>query len=413
MTRTLAPAVLTLAPSALGGVLDDAWRPEMSSAPTLRIDMRKAAFIDVSGMQYLCARIAERAAAGQDTALALPDKREVREHLRNWRFPQAAAAAAGARGFRSLVEPASLRYFGERLREPGSAIGHQDEESGQLPPHYFPIRSRFAVGGVLDPELAAQETRQWQSRYLLTVLNGHLNRHGRRIATHVVHEAIINAIRHPGARILQTGSLFQDAGKPPADGSEKRTARGSKNGLLTIVIWDDGESIIDTMRAGAVRQGRLVPHGDPCLHRDFVVKLVDLDDMQSTFTTRSDAVATSGSSDDALLLAALFPGVTSRPDQEQADSPHHMSAEDRNEDGDDDKPPRGPGMGLHVLSNTVLDVFGGTVAIRTGHYFANFKPSRQPSRGSGLPPVAVKVARRTTAFYGNMITLRIPLRPYL
>lgn len=129
----------------------------MSVAQSLLIDMTAVRYVDVSGMQYLCARLSERSSAGLTTRLALPALREVRDHLRNWRFPQAAADVAGTGGgFRSLVDPASYRYFGERQSEPEGTVRGEDPDL--LPPHYFPIRTSFAVGGEPDPALADHET---------------------------------------------------------------------------------------------------------------------------------------------------------------------------------------------------------------------------------------------------------------
>ncbi len=153
MTSTLAPAVLALESRVHVGTLDAAWQPEASAASVLRVDMSGVSFIEVSGMQYLCARMAQRASAGLDTRLVLPAKREVREHLRNWRFPAAAVAAVGAGGFRALVEPASHWYFGERQQDPGGVIGHGRDGSGLLPPHYFRLTRGTPSAGRLTPNL--------------------------------------------------------------------------------------------------------------------------------------------------------------------------------------------------------------------------------------------------------------------
>lgn len=75
----------------------------------------------------------------------------------------------------------------------------------------------------------------------------------------MVHEAVINAVRHPVAKVLQTGSRFQglnDRAAAPAPAPGKGGEAGPRPGFLTIVTWDDGDSIIDTFRAGARRPRR-------------------------------------------------------------------------------------------------------------------------------------------------------------
>ena len=247
-------------------------------------------------MVYLTARLAHRTSPNKTTLLRLPTSRRVREHIRNWHFPQALTGATGMT-FRRLVDPRDHSYFGEREGDPASIIGSR---SGRLPPHYFPIRTFFALSGDFGYDLLIEETSRWQSRYVLAVLNQHLRNHGRRVATHVIYEAIVNAIRHPKARILQTGSSFQASGS---------------SGHLTLVIWDDGESIIETLRAGALRQGSLMPHNDSKLHREFILRPVLQNGVEGEKqTVRSDSVTTADTDDHKMLLAAFFPGVTSRPD---------------------------------------------------------------------------------------------------
>ncbi len=67
-------------------------------------------------------------------------------------------------------------------------------------------------------------------------------------------------------------------------------------------------------------------------------------------------------------------------------------------------------MGLHVLVNTVVDVFGGSLAFRTGSLFMNI---RRADRSDDEAKYRAKIARASDAvppFLGNMLTIRLPIR---
>jgi hypothetical protein len=66
-------------------------------------------------------------------------------------------------------------------------------------------------------------------------------------------------------------------------------------------------------------------------------------------------------------------------------------------------------MGLFVLTSEAIDVFGGTVSIRTKNLFLTIQATHRPDNIR----YAVKI-RRFGAWYppflGNMMTVRLPLR---
>ncbi|MCW2855553.1 MAG: hypothetical protein JWR52_1168 [Marmoricola sp.] len=379
---------VTMPAALLVGSADELWVAGDSNVEHLCLDLSQVTFLDVTGMIYIVARLSERTRLGGRTTVRLPQSRSVREHMRNWDFAKAVMDATGE-SFYALVHPEDHAYFGEREDDPQHAISGR---SDRIPGHYFPIQSFFALSGQFTYDLLVRESGAWQERYVLTVLNTYLGDYGRLIATNVIHEALDNAILHPHARLLQTGSLFQT-------GPDNRLA------WLTIVIWDDGESIVDTLRAGLFNHGPQNPSDLESLHRDFHVRLLDeANGPEVVSTVRSDVPVGADATAHELLLASLFPGVTSRP-------PHAFPREGA---GEPMGAPIGNGMGLHILTNTVLDVFGGSLAIRTGEYFANLKGAK-PNKAAvapGLPPVNAKVVRRANdPFPGNMITMRIPLSP--
>jgi len=127
------------------------------------------------------------------------------------------------------------------------------------------------------------------------------------------------------------------------------------------------------------------------------IRLLEQDKEQMISIRSSKTVPQNGAPDHELFLAMIYPGITSDPGGST-----HVHHPRLNAEG---KPEALPGMGLANLVNGTVDVFGGTIAFRSGSYFMNVAPFTKSSAAR----YAVKIEQRWF-FPGNMITVRIPLR---
>ncbi len=183
--------------------------------------------------------------------------------------------------------------------------------------------------------------------------------------------------------------------------------------FLTIVYWDDGKSMLETLK-GALFAG-LPIHHQTGITASYLAALDNYDDTlrRATVFTSTD-VPSEQASDQEFLLATLFPGVTS-------DVRGRTIMIDQNTE-QENKALVKPGMGLHVLISTALDIFGGEVAFRSNRYFMNvsrlskgqwpYYRKRYNIKDETKPDYRITVSEfptRVPEFLGNMITIRLPL----
>jgi hypothetical protein len=102
--------------------------------------------------------------------------------------------------------------------------------------------------------------------------------------------------------------------------------------------------------------------------------------------------------DHEVLLASIFPGVTSDLDAEHGLAHRDVVKQD----------PRYslPGMGLYVLTTTVTDVFHGAVTVRTGHHRMTIR--KRETATEARQHVKITVLAESATIAGNQITIRIP-----
>ena len=106
--------------------------------------------------------------------------------------------------------------------------------------------------------------------------------------------------------------------------------------------------------------------------------------------------------DELLLLATTFPGIT-----RDITSKGYASAELKSEHPEYDA----PGMGLHVLINTVIDIFGGSIAFRTKNHFMSIKRNEPNDIGTKYISKVRVINSASERFVGNMLTIRLPVNP--
>ena len=79
-----------------------------------------------------------------------------------------------------------------------------------LPEDLCCVTSHFRASEEWRHMLATKKAKVWQATYISRLIDHHLNGRGRRVSTHLVHEGVMNTIRHPHAAALPDGGLYGD-----------------------------------------------------------------------------------------------------------------------------------------------------------------------------------------------------------
>lgn len=367
--------------------LERAWMAASGAADAgdLEIDMSGSRLLEIDGLAFLISKLVQRRRASLASHIRLPAERGARSALRDWRFPEAVSDALSI-AFHDMVTDDDRGYFGEP-ETPYSLAAWASPPV--LPRNHFPFRTFFAASRDFGYTLAAEQAREWQSSFVLSVLNRRLGGLGRRISTHVVHEAMMNAIRHPNAAIVQTVASHRTG---DVDGPDR----------LSILVWDDGVSIVDTLLNAQAQGHMLRPWQFPRLHRHYDVTVED----ELSAATESLRVYSGDRPSlrrDLLLLSSTFPGITSDPDR---------PGRAHGEITDEDEVMGLPGMGLYVLANTVVDVFSGQLVIRTAELLLELGASVTGRRTGTSPLLRARIVRYAPGgsyFTGNLLIANIPI----
>jgi hypothetical protein len=357
----------------------------------LVIDLTAASFIDVTALLHILAVVAERKSAELETAIAIPESQKARDFLRAWDFPIAIAAATG-QPFWRLVTDGSREYFGERQVY---YTGRRRSVEPRRPESYqLLLRRRFfgfltyALGrGRNAAAIVEDEWSRWQGPLVLGVLNRHLAGPGADVARVVIYELLANAIQHPSAS--QVTLVSRATG---IDADDRRT-----DGQLTVSLWDDGTCIADTLRACTIA-GDPIRISEPVVADVFAIKPVgwttDHPIVPISWTPNAEA------SDEELLLASVFPGITQKAARQTQTIPALQPKQADMQSG----------YGLHALYKSVIDTFGGSVSMRSGALFMNLgrNTDRATRSMAGYRAKIVRMSGRP--FPGNMITVRMPIK---
>jgi len=350
-------------------------------------DLSGCTWIEPTVLLYLIATLKSRIIHGWPTTLRLPRNENVLYFLEAWRFPEAFQAATG-KAFADVVDGNGAEYFKSDHTESNPYLGaHVETPYGAdrlLSKYYFEIHTFQRQRDLFEPAFALSEAAKWgrMSLVLRSVLRGPSNL----LASRIVYEALANAIRHPGADTIQLVS--QLVRKPR-----------SLHGEFVVTFWDDGTPIADTLQT-AVRRGEAIrPASDIGLTAKYRVSIQNGFEAASDRGDRtSDEVPDGTGREEDFLLASVFPGTTS-------DATGHRDVPEEFDD------PRStmlaqPGMGLYLLANTAVSVYGGEVFIRSGNWRLKLQSMDAPDyylaslrHYKGWPP-----------FRGNLISVRLPLQ---
>lgn len=391
----------------LNAALHSARGPQDELPSGLILDLEETSFILVECLVAIIAEVAQRQRAGLTTRMRLPLSRDVRGFLREWGFARAFGKATGV-GLMSLVERDNLqriaavdaaasdvakRYGHDHLYNTRDGIQRVSAASSR----YFGFDHWQPIEYPDDPfrfqRIVIDESKRWiENPAIKRVLRSLLGEYYQVLFGSIIHEALSNAFRHGGAS------------------SVLMVAKAEKS-WFTLVFWDNGCASYLTLRkkldSGEDICSSSYGEAPPLQYR---VKNPDGNGGSARQIYSSNMVPTKSSADWELLLATLYPGITSDP----AGSVGPLDRPLDTERGT----PAPPGHGLANLVNAAVDVLGGSVAFRAGSYFMNVSGKGRRSSHKGGPellangniaPYGVKFAR-SWSFLGNMVTVRLPIR---
>lgn len=366
-----------------------------------RIDFSKCLFIELTSLVYLASLINGKVKKNQDICIKLPEDERVFDFLVVWEFLELLQDTL-KRELKCLVESESLNRYENRKN--ANNLNYSDSKilSGQevriLSKNFFAL-STFKLASFLDYKLAVKNlTDKWQQDNILRVLSRHLKIPGasNELPSRVIFEAATNATLHPKANFIVTASRFEGS---------------ASNKQFTLVIWDDGENIVQTLRGGIKNKttGNAIP---PLFRSRRKYTYTIIDENGNKLPKKSINADYDNfdlnTPDELIFIASTFLGITREIDG--------VKIESDNKNNNENNLIRG--TGLTYLTNYALDICGGSVTFRINNLFMNIKPAkinkrnRLNSEEKHEIDYEVKIIRYSNhmpAFIGNMLTIRLPL----
>lgn len=366
------------------------------------LDLATASYLPHSTMMYLGALFRHRALRGRLTQLRLAQEPRLIAFLRSWNFPEFLSDVTGL-PFAALLEPETRNYYATAEIEVPLDVEFTWDPDRREFTELLP-RKHFALTPVdlrISPIRAAMSAHEnWREQNIQHVLDRHLRNGGRRVATHVVLEAVLNAARHPGASMAYTSSrIFHNSDRSPHE--------------LEWCVWDDGQPIASTL-LHQTRRGLPIRSGAfGAVDEEFLVQLRGSTDRGRAIRVMSNTPETPN--DHRLMTAIAFLlGVTSTPGRSEEESTGARLEELESEGerlqaepyGLDASTSRKAGLGLYLIRRTVIDQFGGSIEYATSHYRYTITQGPEPS----LYFVSARLKSRAAwPLKGNLFTFHIPL----
>ena len=235
-------------------------QPPFEDAEEVHLDFSQTVFSELAALQSIVAFARTILAQHKRLLFRLPASRKERDFWRAWHFPQALELATG-RTFRELCSPSDFGYFGETqiFFLPPEAnlegdVGELEESADQrMFLNHFPIYGTQIDRRQKPADIAYQFKNTWNGKHVQRILRKKIGKNYGYLASRVVFEAILNAIRHPGATLIETGAIDHAASK-----------KSKATSYLNVHFWDNGASIADTLYK-AIQRGvpvREMPEND-------------------------------------------------------------------------------------------------------------------------------------------------------
>jgi anti-anti-sigma regulatory factor/anti-sigma regulatory factor (Ser/Thr protein kinase) len=388
---------IPLGRSLTGANLDEALAPRRPGVNAILLDLQDVVFADPSAFVYLAAIMKTLASRGVELRIELPTEPRVRDIMRRYRFGAVVGELLNANPLDVLTPHSLQAYSGAPVTHYAASI-----RRGGLDHRVTDRLARMQVLDGVNLRAAMSVIDGWDAPEIKAFLEVHLGSNARMVAPGIIYEALANAVRHPKATAVTTVAYATVGEKDPS----KRH--------LTVAFWDDGDSIMHTLRKALKRGYELRTDGfDPYYNWYGVESAIDhvqikgeLYRVNSGHSIRRTDGAPDDISDADLLIAATFPGITSDPDglREVAPGAHGEKYDNR------------PGMGLYILTSLAMEDFGGSVLIRSGGVAANFRRATEKEEREHNFHYRVGVIENDAMarhFSGNLVVVRLPLRSQL
>ena len=393
----------------------------------LVIDIREASYIEIAALINCIAIFLQRSDAGQVTFLTWPRTQSVRDFLHVWRFPEALEDATG-QSITAIFENAEdLQAFIDvqaTFTGQGDAVNKLEYDPDWEPRkktrrNFFEfVTFKETVGQDIQPRgrfasAPRDEGKKWTQPLIHAVLDKYLPGETTKdeVARVIVYESLSNAIRHPGARVIQIVSRL---GRRVASRSPAGEVLESAPSVLRICVWDDGTSIANTLltvlrEGGSVHAFHLPPYMCDRVH--VTIRNFEQTRQRSRVVDQAEEI-THETTEARILLASLFPGVT-RSAQREIAKVEPFDEKDASR-ASDALLSSAPGMGLYALTRTVIDQFFGNLLIRSGGYRLIIEGAHDAYRkqyGVRYKCKVTKYRDQMPAFKGNLLAIQLPLKP--
>ncbi|WBB53362.1 hypothetical protein [Verrucosispora sp. WMMD573] len=345
------------------------------------IDFRGSRTFDVVALLWVLAMMGTRITSDRLTRFRLPLVRAALDVLRRDRFFEAACQVAQA-PLPMLLHLEDVKRVNESAPAPFGTWTSGDP-SDQIVQH---LRKKRVFGLSLyrldsaDARTAMmrEELGRWTDPLALALFSRHLKGTAEwDVARVVVHEILANVQQHPNA---STAVVASDMVLPRDDVPQA---------VLTIAVWDNGDSIVDTLRRGLVGRGDVRVAAAPATDT-FRIRREGADPPVADELRTSDWTPDVASDDRDLLMASLLPGISSKSD-----------------DGDARSRDRLLGCGLYFLYHHVIDVFQGSLDIYVGAIRLTVEAEYEPD-SSAQYVVTLREGLGIPKIRGNLVVARLP-----
>ncbi len=285
-----------------------------------------------------------------------------------------------------------------------------------------------------------KQRRTWSTEKLMTdVLQQNLLENvpiGNLLPNTIIFECLTNAINHPNSDHLVIGSFYDFS-------NNEDTKKGNKDKFdyFTIVIWDDGDSIIktlsDSIKSGvSIRSKEYFELAQKTGYRTWF-RIIRKDYSKETkneyffYDYLPNKKTLDDDLDDEILISSFLPGVSRLPSISKkkinTNESNNQIKENSEEIVDTSS---GTGMGLTYLLKAVTKDLNGSIHVRTDNYLLEITRARE---GGGIEYNDMLFYKRINEkqkkdvdffckselryyslrgglFIGNMLTIKIPLK---
>jgi hypothetical protein len=391
-----------------------------TDADFLLLDMKDINWIEVQSIIFLIAYIDKKQSKNEKIKIELPRDIKIRNFIRFFRLPSVLSSLTGKK-FQDLVTTESLQYFGENIKLRGDYRNFQlkkylnydsfaeaiAENDIRTYSELYQFKTDTDKSYSYEKLLAAWNCAAMKA-FLKKYLESQESNKERLVPNRIISECITNSQRHSKADKLMVSFIVK---------KELATGGNNSNNVLHISFWDNGDSIIKTLK-DAINKGKPIIDAD-------ILNDSKINTVQSSYYIKyendtfdkaiidSDINLTEIIDDDGLiLLSSFFPGISEDPK-----GLHQFTVND--DFKEEDTPLKKPGMGLTILLNAAIDLLGGEISVRAENCFLNIKKpgnnaikkyETQLTKHNKYYEVRIKKYDENVPFNGNMLTIRLPLK---